>query len=92
MARKTWQMNSLYIVIGVMTLVLECGKSDTDAIFTKIAHLTLMLGCILAFSVNVQEIFMVGVILTLGIELRRGYRARNARLSDKLPKKRKLLS
>jgi hypothetical protein len=85
-------MNSLYIVIGVMTLALECGKSDTNSIFTKISHLTLMLGCILAYSVNVQAIFMAGVILTLGVELKNGYRTRNTRSSDKLPKRRKLLS
>jgi hypothetical protein len=92
MARKIRQMNSLYIVIGVMTLVLECGKSNTDSIFIKAAHLTLMIGCIIAYSLDVQEVFMVGVILTLGIEIKNGYRARNARSSDKLPKKRKLLS
>lgn len=85
-------MNSLYIVIGVMTLALECGKTDTNSIFTKTAHCVLCIGCVLAYFVDVQHVFMAGVILTLAEELKKGYRPRNTRSSDKLPKKRKILS
>lgn len=85
-------MNSLYIIIGVMTLALECGKTDTSSIFTKSAHLTLFIGCVIAYFTHLQDVFMLGVILTLGCELKNGYRRRNSRASDKYPKKRKLFS
>jgi hypothetical protein len=84
-------MNSLYIVIGVMTLALECGRYDTKSIFTKLSHLILFVGCVIAFATGAQETFMVGVMLTIGVELIKAYRPRNTRASDKI-KKRKLLS
>jgi hypothetical protein len=73
-----------YFLIALLVLAIEyCDGINTKFILDKIAHGILFLGCITASSTGHQDIFMLGVILTLGVAMKNGCQSRNRRCTDK---------